>query len=65
MEFVPKVKNVLAAYYATEDIENKNLLLKSILEKATYLRKKDEFVVQLYPKIQLATSFFIYFVLSV
>ncbi|QOY36646.1 recombinase family protein [Anaerobacillus isosaccharinicus] len=55
-EFAPKVKNVIEAYYATDDIENKNRLLKTILEKATYLRKKewmkkDEFVVQLYPKI--------------
>lgn len=55
-EFAPKVKNVIEAYYATDDIEKKNRLLKTILEKATYLRKKewkkkDEFVVQLYPRI--------------
>lgn len=39
-EFVPRIKNVLEAYYATNDIEKKNRLLKSVLEKATYLRKK-------------------------
>lgn len=55
-EFVPKVKNVLQAYYQTDDIEKKNRLLKSILEKATYLRKKewtkkDEFIIQIFPKI--------------
>ncbi|MEH7461437.1 recombinase family protein [Bacillus thuringiensis] len=55
-EFVPKIKSVLEAYYATNDIEKKNYLLKSILEKVTYLRKKDwkrkdEFVVQLYTRI--------------
>lgn len=55
-EFIPKVKNVLEAYYQTEDIEKKNRLLKSILEKVTYLRKqdwkqKDHFKIQLYPKI--------------
>lgn len=55
-EFVPRIKNVLEAYYATNDIEKKNHLLKSVLEKVTYLRKKewkkkDEFVVELYTKI--------------
>ncbi|UFU00332.1 recombinase family protein [Radiobacillus kanasensis] len=55
-EFVPKVKKVLDAYHQTDDIEKKNRLLKSILEKATYLRKKDwnkqdQFQIQLYPKI--------------
>ncbi|MGQ4668595.1 recombinase family protein [Metabacillus halosaccharovorans] len=56
IEFIPKVKTVLDAYYQTDDVEKKNRLLKSILEKVTYLRKKewsskDEFVIQLYPKI--------------
>jgi len=43
-------------YYAAEDIEKKSHLLKSVLEKVTYLRKrkwqrKDEFVVELYTRI--------------
>jgi len=55
-EFVPSVKKVLEAYHHTDDIEKKNKLLKSVLEKVTYLRKKewtkkDQFVIQLYPKI--------------
>ncbi|WP_096201621.1 recombinase family protein [Bacillus sp. FJAT-45350] len=55
-EFVPKIKSVLDAYHATEDIEKKNHLLKSVLEKVTYLRKKewtkkDEFTVQLFVRI--------------
>lgn len=55
-EYVPKVKNVIEAYKNTDEVEMKNRLLKSILEKATYLRKKDwtkkdHFVIQLYPKI--------------
>lgn len=55
-EFVPKVKNVLEAFIITDNAEKKNYLLKSVLEKASYLRKKewkkkDEFVIQLYPKI--------------
>ncbi|MGE7868010.1 recombinase family protein [Bacillus paramycoides] len=54
--FVPKIKTVLEAYYVTENIEKKNYLLKSVLEKVTYLRKKtwerkDEFIVELYPRI--------------
>jgi hypothetical protein len=55
-EFVPMVKNVLDNYRGTNDPEKKNRLLKSILEKATYLRKtdwkqKDHFVINIYPKI--------------
>lgn len=54
--FVPKVKNVLDAYHTTTDIEKKNRLLKSVLEKATFLRKiewtkQDQFLIHLYPKI--------------
>ncbi len=55
-EFVPAVKKVLEAYQHTNDIEKKNRLLKSVLEKATYLRKrdwvkKDQFQIKIYPKI--------------
>ena len=55
-EYVPKVTHVIEAYHKTSDIEKKNRLLKSILEKATYLRrqewkKRDQFTIQLYPKI--------------
>lgn len=55
-KFLPSVINVLGAYRHTDDIQKKNLLLKSILYKVTYLRKKewlkqDQFELQLYPKI--------------
>jgi site-specific DNA recombinase len=55
-EFIPAVKKVLEAYRHTSDIEKKNRLLKSILERVTYLRrqewtKKDQFAIQIYPKI--------------
>lgn len=55
-EYIPTVKKVLEAYRQTDDVEKKNRLLKSVLEKATYLRKpewtkKDQFVIQIYPKI--------------
>jgi site-specific DNA recombinase len=55
-EFIPMVKQVLEAYRHTDSIEKKNKLLKSILEKVTYIRKpewtkKDEFVIQLFPLI--------------
>ncbi|MBB5356691.1 DNA invertase Pin-like site-specific DNA recombinase [Anoxybacillus mongoliensis] len=55
-EYVPAVKKVLEAYRQANDVEKKNRLLKSVLEKATYLRKpewtkKDQFIIQIYPKI--------------
>jgi site-specific DNA recombinase len=55
-EFVPRIKSVLEVYHSTDDVEMKNQLLKSVLEKATFLRKKDwnnrdQFVIQLYPRI--------------
>jgi hypothetical protein len=54
-DFLPQLQSVLDAYQ-NADIKRKNALLKTILEKATYLRKKewnkpDQFVIQLYPKI--------------
>jgi site-specific DNA recombinase len=55
-EFVPKLKKVLEGYRQTNDIEKKNRLLKTVLEKATYLRKqewtkRDHFEIQVYLKI--------------
>jgi DNA invertase Pin-like site-specific DNA recombinase len=52
---LPRLQMVIAEYW-NADIEMRNKMLKTILEKATYLRKKewtkpDEFVIQLYPKI--------------
>jgi DNA invertase Pin-like site-specific DNA recombinase len=54
-DLLPQLQTVISEYEAA-DIESKNRLLKSVLEKATYLRKKewkkrDQFVIQLYPKI--------------
>ncbi|MFC4323662.1 recombinase family protein [Litchfieldia salsa] len=55
-EFVPKIKTVLESYHLTDDIEMKNMLLKSVITKATFLRKndwkkRDQFIIQLYPHI--------------
>lgn len=55
-EFIPRIKTVLEAYHSTEDIEKKNRLLKSVIEKAVYFRdptwkKKDHFEIQIYPRI--------------
>lgn len=55
-EFIPKIKSVLEAYRQTDDIEKKNRLLKSVLEKATYFRDltwkdPDHFVIELYLRI--------------
>jgi site-specific DNA recombinase len=54
--FIPKVKGVLEAYHSTQEAEKKNRLLKTVIEKATYLRKKDwiesdQFEIKLYTKI--------------
>lgn len=55
-EYVPRVKSVLEAYHSTDDVEKKNRLLKSVIERATYLRKSEwkkpgEFEIKLYTKI--------------
>ncbi|PLT33632.1 recombinase family protein [Bacillus sp. V5-8f] len=55
-QYIPTVKKVLDVYKETDDIEKKNRLLKTVLEKVTYLRekewtKKDQFKIELYPKI--------------
>lgn len=52
---VPKIENVIDAYYETENIELKNQLLKSVIEKVTYEKinpqSKDDFKLTIYPKI--------------
>ena len=52
---VPKIENVIDSYYQTDNIELKNKLLKSVLEKVTYVKinpkSKDDFKLTLYPKI--------------
>lgn len=57
---IPKMKNVIDLYYKLESAEDKNILLKSILAKVTYLKaeksiKKNSdptnFELHIYPKI--------------
>jgi site-specific DNA recombinase len=55
-EFLPQLRFVLQTYQETNSAERKNVLLKSVLEKVTYLRKKDwinqeEFELDLFTKI--------------
>lgn len=55
-QFIPRIKSVLTEYKSTTDVNKKNRLLKEILKKATYLRKKewkarDQFEIDLYPRI--------------
>lgn len=55
-EYVPAIRNVLEAYHHASEAELKNRLLKSVIEKATYIRKKEwnkegEFELRLYPRI--------------
>ena len=35
---IPKLKNVIDLYYKLEIAEDKNILLKSIIDKVTYLK---------------------------
>lgn len=57
---IPKLENVIDLYYKLETAEDKNILLKSIIAKVTYLKnekaiKKDSdstnFEIHIYPKI--------------
>lgn len=55
-EFIPKVQSVLEAYINTDDAEKKNRLMKSILDKVTYVRKqdwkrRDQFELQIFTRI--------------
>jgi site-specific DNA recombinase len=52
---LPLLQTVISEYWLA-DVETRNKMLKTVLNKATYLRKKewtkrDQFVIQLYPKI--------------
>jgi peptidoglycan hydrolase CwlO-like protein len=52
---LPKLQMVIAEYWDA-DIETRNKMLKTVLEKATYLRQKDwnkpdQFRIQIYPKV--------------
>lgn len=40
-EIAPKIKSILEEYQKTDDVIKKNILLKSVLEKVTYFRKKE------------------------
>lgn len=52
---IPKIEKVIDSYYETYNIEIKNELLKSVLEKVEYLKinpkDKDDFTLKLYPKL--------------
>lgn len=57
-EIIPKIETVMEVYKSTNDIEEKNLLLKSILEKVEYLKFKRvrrlniaNFELKLFPRI--------------
>ena len=58
--FIPKVKNVIDIYYDLPTAEEKNKLLKQVIEKITYLKEKrlslyksnqDDIQITIYPKI--------------
>ena len=37
---IPKLENVLDVYYKLESAEDRNNLLKTVVEKVTYLKEK-------------------------
>jgi biopolymer transport protein ExbD len=54
-KILPQIQHVLDLYWKTDDIAQKNMLLKSVLEKAEYLKEKkqrnDNFELWVYPKL--------------
>lgn len=52
---IPQIEKVIESYYLTDNIEIKNKLLKSVLEKVEYLKitpkSKEDFNLKLYPKL--------------
>ena len=55
INIIPKIKMAMDAYYNTDDVLQKNMLLKNILEKVEYNKEKDQrndnFTLTLYPKL--------------
>lgn len=58
-QFIPKVKNIITIYYTLTSAEEKNKLLKEVIEKITYSKEHtarftkdyDNFEIVVYPKI--------------
>ena len=57
---IPKLENVLDVYYQLESAEDRNNLLKTVVEKVTYLKEKPalkktddpmNFKIRIYPKL--------------
>ena len=58
-QFIPKVKNIITIYYTLTSAEEKNKLLKEVIEKITYSKDHtarftkdyENFEIVVYPKI--------------
>lgn len=55
---IPKVRHVVESYHSSEDAQQKNHLLKSIVEKVLFIRqmdwaKKDQFEIEVIPRFPL------------
>ena len=52
---IPKIEKVIDQYYKTNDINLKNKLLKSVLQRVDYIKvnpkTKDDFKLKLFPKL--------------
>ncbi|MEL7656838.1 MAG: recombinase family protein, partial [Bacillota bacterium] len=55
-KIIPLLENIIDVYYKTDDPGQRNALLKSVLNYATYRKEKhqkdDDFTLVLYPKLQ-------------
>lgn len=55
--FIPKVENVLQSYYAVESAEERNILLKTVIDKILYTKTKKgkgfekAFTVEIFPRM--------------
>lgn len=60
LDIIPKVENALKLYSRTDDVQRKNTLLKSVVERAVYFKEKnqigDEFKLLIYPKLPASTD---------
>jgi len=61
-KIIPMLENIIDVYYKTEDPAKRNVLLKSVLNYATYRKEKhqkdDDFTLVLYPKLLREAPYF-------
>ena len=52
---IPTLQTTLENYYKSDNAKEKNILLKTVLDKVVYIKEKnqknDDFIIELYPKL--------------